>query len=75
NLPLVKNCLVVGVYFGAYAIHQPEILIDSLRTLMTWYIEDQIKVPVTQTFPLAQASQAINALHNRQATGKVVIEI
>ena len=75
NLPLVKNCSVIGVFFGGYALNQPDVLVDSLHTLLDWYSAGRLKPPVTQTFPLAQAGEAIASLLNRQATGKIVIEI
>ncbi|MFW5748596.1 MAG: NADPH:quinone oxidoreductase family protein [Chloroflexota bacterium] len=73
NLTLVKNCAVVGVYWGAYAQKDPGTLVGSLMTLLNWYSEGHLKPHVSATYPLAEAPAAMQVLMNRQSTGKVVI--
>ena len=73
NLTLVKNCSIVGVFWGAYARKDPSVLVNSLMTLMGWYAEGKLKPHVSATYPLAQASDALYALIKRKSTGKVVI--
>lgn len=75
NLTLVKNCSIVGVYWGAYAQKNPAILLQSLATLGQWYSQGKINPHVSQTFPLEQAADAIQVLMNRQALGKVVVTV
>jgi NADPH2:quinone reductase len=73
NLPLLKNCSVVGVFWGAYALNKPKVLTDSLATLLKWYGEGKLKPHISRTYPLEQAADALYALINRQSTGKVVL--
>jgi NADPH2:quinone reductase len=73
NLTLVKNCSIVGVYWGAYAQRQPHTLLKSLQTLLSWYSQDKLKPHVSATYPLERVADAMNALINRQSTGKVVL--
>jgi NADPH2:quinone reductase len=75
NLALVKNFSVVGVYWGGYSSRNPKVLMASLASLMAWYAEGKIKPYISQTYPLAQATTALNSLINRQAMGKVVLTI
>ncbi len=75
NLALVKNFSVVGVYWGGYLSRHPHVITNSLATLMAWYAEGKIKPHISQTYPLAEAGAALNALINRQSTGKVVLTI
>jgi NADPH2:quinone reductase len=75
NLALVKNMSVVGVYWGGYSVRQPQVITDSLHTLLAWYAEGKIRPYISQTYPLAQAADALNSLINRQSTGKVVLTI
>jgi NADPH2:quinone reductase len=75
NLTLVKNCSVVGVYWGAYMANNPQVVMDSLQTLLGWYGEGKLRPHVSQTYPLEQTGDAIWALARRQTTGKVVVEI
>lgn len=73
NLTLVKNCSVVGVFWGAYARKDPSVLVGSLMTLMNWYADGKLKPHISATYPLDQAGDALYSLMNRTSTGKVVI--
>ncbi len=75
NLTLVKNCSIVGVFWGAYSANRPDVLRDSLKRLLGWYAEGRLKPHISQTFPLEQAGDALWALMRRQSTGKVVVTI
>jgi NADPH2:quinone reductase len=73
NLTLLKNCSVVGVYWGGYMANDPSVILDSLKVLLGWASEGKVKPHVSQTYPLEQAGEAIWALARRQAMGKVVV--
>ncbi|MCU0496293.1 MAG: NADPH:quinone oxidoreductase family protein [Anaerolineae bacterium] len=75
NLTLVKNCSVLGVYWGAYLAKDPKVLIGSLRQLLKWSAEGRLQTSVARTFDLAHAPEALYSLIQRQAVGKVVITI
>lgn len=75
NLTLVKNCSVVGVFWGAYGQKQPSTLIQSLMTLLEWYNEGKLTPHISHTYPLAQTAQAMKDLIERRAKGKVVVQI
>jgi NADPH:quinone reductase-like Zn-dependent oxidoreductase len=48
---------------------------DALRALMRLADTGQYKVTVTKTFPLAEAQQAQDFLHNGQAIGKTILVV
>ena len=73
NHLLVKNLSVLGFYWGGYMKFRPEIITDSLKTLMQWYVEGCLKPHVSHTLPLAQAAEGMELLRSRKSTGKVVI--
>ncbi|HGG04240.1 MAG TPA: NADPH:quinone oxidoreductase family protein [Aliiroseovarius sp.] len=73
NILLVKNISVLGFYWGGYLNFRPEILTDSLATLLRWYEDGRLHPHVSHTFPLAEASAAFDLLKRRKSTGKVVI--
>jgi len=73
NLLLVKNCAVIGLYWGAYLQRNPQLMHQSLSELLRWYAAGKLKPHVSETFSLAQAPQALRALLERRTTGKVVI--
>ncbi len=75
NYLLVKNISAVGVYWGAYKTQEPEVYRASFDALATWYAEGRLKPHVSQVFPLAETPDALGMLANRQATGRLVIDI
>lgn len=75
NHMLVKNISVIGFYWGGYLAFKPQILTDSLATLMRWHGEGRIKPHISHTLPLDQVAQGLDLLRSRTSTGKVVITI
>ncbi|MFD1157493.1 NADPH:quinone oxidoreductase family protein [Roseovarius aestuarii] len=75
NHLLVKNISVMGLYWGGYLKFRPEIVTNSLRTLLEWYEAGRIKPHICQVFPLEQAADALELLRSRKSTGKVVVTI
>jgi NADPH2:quinone reductase len=73
NLLLVKNIDVIGLYWGAYAGFAPQVLAESLRTLLGWYAAGGLHPHVSHTLPLARAAEGFELLRSRKSTGKVVI--
>jgi NADPH2:quinone reductase len=75
NLPLLKACEIVGVFWGAWRSRFPERHRQNVAELMALYTAGKIKPFVSERFPLAQGGQAIARLANRQAVGKVVVTV
>ena len=73
NLPLLKNCSLVGVYWGEYARRNPRVLVESLALLLEQYANDRLKPHISQTYPLENAADALTAILTRQAKGKLVL--
>jgi len=75
NLALVKNFSLVGVYWGAYAAKDPQVLAGSLEKLLGWYKHGALNPHISKTFSLENTADALNTLMNRKSTGKVVIKV
>ena len=73
NLPLIKGCSIVGVWVGAFIRRNPAQHRANARTLYEWYKEGKIKPHVWATYPLTQATEALNAVAGRKVAGKVVL--
>ena len=73
NLPLLKGCSVVGVFWGDWAKQEPQAFALGIQQISTWYREGKIKPHVSQTFPLERAAQAMQLMADRRVKGKVVI--
>jgi NADPH2:quinone reductase len=75
NLPLLKGASLVGVFWGAFAQRQARDNADNFRQLFAWHAEGRLKPLISQTFPLARGGEAIEALAQRQAIGKLVVQV
>ncbi len=75
NILLVKNISVVGVHWGAYLDREPEVMQSSLAQLVEWHAAGKLSPHISHRLPLEEASTALNMLINRQATGKIVLDI
>ncbi|MGH9938560.1 MAG: NADPH:quinone oxidoreductase family protein [Blastocatellia bacterium] len=73
NRILLKNISVVGVYWGGFLEHYPEYMRGAQEALFKMYEAGQIKPVVSQTFALADAVEALNALATRKTYAKVVL--
>jgi NADPH2:quinone reductase len=75
NLPLLKSCQIIGVYWGEFTNRFPAQHAANVSALMTLYREGRIKPAVTEHFPLQRAGEAIGRLAARDVRGKVVVMI
>ena len=75
NLTLLKSCQIVGVFWGAFVMSQPEANAAQIDELFAMYADGKIKPYISSRYPLEQAADAITELAERRAEGKVVITI
>jgi NADPH2:quinone reductase len=75
NLPLLKGCSVVGVFWGAFAGREPQRHRDNVSELLRWWQEGKLRPHVSSTYPLERAGEAIRELADRKAKGKVVVTV
>jgi NADPH2:quinone reductase len=75
NLPLLKGCSVVGVFWGEFATRQKKDNQANMMQLFGWLMQGIIKPHISAEYPLEQAAQALNDLLERKATGKVVLVV
>jgi len=75
NQLLVKNRAALGFALFYYRKRRPDLLGRSAADLMTWHAEGKIRPQVTERFPLEQAPAALRRIMDRQATGRLVLDI
>lgn len=73
GLVLVKNISMVGVYWGAYRMHEPTIITGSLHRLLAWFEEGALNPVISEILPLERAAEAMQRLLRREARGKIVL--
>src|SRR6266516_464861 len=73
NRVLLKNISLVGLHWGAHALHQPERIAETLAALLALYREGKVEPVVYRTYLLEELPAALEALGSRQSYGKVVV--
>jgi len=75
NILLVKNCAVLGLFWGAYRLHDRSTLTDSLHALLAMWEAGKLHPHISHLLPLEEYEAAFALLSGRQSTGKVVMTI
>ena len=75
NLTLLKSCDVCRVFWGAFVAHDPDRNAAHVAQLFRWWAEGKIAPKISATFPLERGGDAIAALRDRKAIGKLVVTI
>ncbi|KAG0452324.1 hypothetical protein HPP92_024988 [Vanilla planifolia] len=73
NIALVKNWTIHGLYWGSYKIHDPRVLEDSLKELLSWLSKNLITIHISHSYRLSEANLAFAAIKDRKAIGKVMV--
>ena len=73
NLPLLKGASIVGVFWGAFAKHEPQASAATLRELAQWYGQGKIKPVIDRTLPMAELKAAFAHMGSRSVKGKLVM--
>jgi NADPH:quinone reductase len=75
NRLLLGNIDVVGAGWGAYTLAKPE-LCREIQDALTPMIDEGVVSPIVGArFPLEQAAAAVRSLEDREAVGKVVLDV
>ena len=75
NLPLLKACAIIGVFWGEFSRRFPQQNDANLHALLSWLEQGRIKPHIGTCYPLERAAAALKLLSLRQALGKVVLTV
>jgi NADPH2:quinone reductase len=75
NRLLLNNTEVVGAGWGAYVMGKPELNREVGAAVGRMVDEGVVRPIVGQSFPLERAGEALRAIEERRATGKVVLAV
>jgi NADPH:quinone reductase len=75
NLILLKSCDVCGVFWGGFVARDPKRNATHVEQLFRWWTEGRIAPKISATYPLERAGDAIIALRDRKAIGKLVVTL
>jgi NADPH2:quinone reductase len=75
NLPLLKGCSIVGVFWGEAMRRDPEVHAQNFRALFELYAAGKLSPAITEVPGLEHACEAIADLRERRAVGKLVVRV
>lgn len=75
NLTLLKSVSVIGVFWGAAVARDPAGHAANMADLFSFWKEGKINPRISRTFPLERAHEAIQALADRTAMGKIIVTV
>jgi len=73
NLALLKSCQIIGVFYGAMTAREPEKNAAISNQLIEWVANGDLQPHVSGHYPLERAGDALRALIDRKAAGKLVV--
>jgi len=73
NLPLLKGCSVVGVYWGSFTQREPDVQRQNVADLWALFEAGKLVPVVGETHPMEDYAKAFESLQARRARGKVVV--
>lgn len=73
NLALVKGYSIVGVFWGDFVRREPDTNRKNMMKIMEYYYAGKLRPHIGADLPLAEAAEALNLIHSRNAEGKIVL--
>jgi NADPH2:quinone reductase len=73
NLTLLKGCDIVGVFWGSFAMREPQKNRAHAARILGWVAEGKLSPHLDRVVPFARASEALERLERREVLGKVVL--
>ncbi len=74
NLPLLKGCQVVGVFWGSFAQRDPSANMQNTMDLIKMYSEGSLKPHIDKVYTLEDSRQALIDMMDRKVKGKIIVE-
>lgn len=73
NLVLLKGCQIVGVFWGSFAMRDPQKNRENGAKIFRWVEEGKLHPHVDRVYPFAEARAALERMERREVMGKLVL--
>lgn len=73
NLPLLKGCSIVGVFWGRFAEKEPAKNFANIQELSAYFMAGKLKPHIYKQYALEDAAMALQDLMDRKVIGKAVV--
>ena len=74
NLPLLKGCQIVGVFWGSFAQREAGKNMQNTMDLIQMYGQGKLKPHIDKVYALEDSRQALIDMMDRKVKGKIIIE-
>lgn len=75
NLLLLKGASAIGVFYGSFVDLEPDTDRANMDALLELYQKGRIRPHVSKRFPLEQGGEAIAAMLEAEACGKIIVDV
>jgi NADPH2:quinone reductase len=73
NLVLLKGCQIVGVFWGAFAMREPDRNRQHAERIFAWVASGSLRPTIDAVLPFAEAADALRRIEQRAVKGKLVL--
>ena len=73
NLPLLKGCSLVGVFYGRFKTEEPEASAALTEELVEMYRSGKVRPYISMRLPFTKAPEAVEIFSKRQVLGKIIL--
>ena len=73
NLVLLKGCQIVGVFWGAFVMRDPQRNREHAAQLFAWVAEGKLRPHIDAALPFDRAGEALERIARREVKGKIVL--
>ncbi|MDP4679156.1 MAG: NADPH:quinone oxidoreductase family protein [Cyclobacteriaceae bacterium] len=73
NLPLLKGCEIVGVFWGGFFRNEPQENAKNFEIIVRWLSEGKLIPQIHGQYPLEKIVEAMDAMTSKKIMGKVVL--
>ncbi|MEM9777911.1 MAG: NADPH:quinone oxidoreductase family protein [Chloroflexota bacterium] len=74
NLPLLKGCQIMGVFWGSWVQREPAKNMANTMEIIQWLAKGDLKPHIDKVYLLAEAPQALQDMMDRKVRGKIVVK-
>jgi len=75
NRLLLGNTEIIGAGWGGYAMSRPEVNVEIGAAINGLIEQGSVRPIVGERFPLEQAADALRAIEERRARGKIILDV
>ncbi len=73
NILLVKNVTLTGLYWGAHALYNKKLFLESSQEVIRLWVNGVITPHIAFRCSLDEVNKAFELLESRNTTGKIII--